>query len=175
MAWHSSPRPVNDATTYTLREAAQQLGVDLKTLRKKMGHYKVEPTPDPTDKRALLLTKEQVEQLANLLAVPRLPSPSSDSFSTDRSLEAMLVDVVKAKEQDLDRRSADLRNREQALSAQEQALGEQIEELSQLVRQLKAELRPKLDRLLTSPAEPNSTSADRSGFGARRHAGVGHE
>jgi hypothetical protein len=169
MAWHSSPRPVNDATMYTLREAAQQLGVDLKTLRKKMGHYEVVPTPDPTDKRALLLTKDQVEQLANLLAVPRLPSPSSDSFSADRSLEAMLVDMVKAKEQDLDRRSADLRHREQALS-------EQIEELSQLVRQLKAELRPKLDRLLTPPAEPDSSSADRSGSGARRqHAGVGHE
>lgn len=152
MAWHSSPHPASNAMTYTLREAAQQLGIDLKTLRKKMDLLDIVPVPDAGDKRALLITDEQIELLARHLNLTR--RTAAEPPTGERSLESMLIDVVKARERDLDMLSAALSERdraiavlserEAALSEREHALTQQIEKLAAIVKALDLDLGPRI-------------------------------
>lgn len=55
--------PELDAETYTLRGAAQVLGIDFKTLKKRLATTNIAPAQDPTDQRARLLTRDDVRTL----------------------------------------------------------------------------------------------------------------
>lgn len=186
MAWHSSPHSASNAITFTLREAAQQLGIDLKTLRKKMELLGIVPVADPRDRRALLITDEQFEELARHLNQPR--RSALESPPAERSLESMLIDVVKARERDLDMLSAALSERDQAiavLSERERALTQQIDKLAEIISSLDTDLRPRISAAIkesplayearrtepeAAPDDQSEMSADEDGDEHESHA-----
>jgi MerR-like DNA binding protein len=51
---------------YTLQEAARYLGIDSKTLKRWMELAGIEPEQDTLDRRRLLLTQAQVDEIARL-------------------------------------------------------------------------------------------------------------
>lgn len=66
--------------SYTLREAAQLFGITTKTLDSWMKKVAIEPTPDEFDKRRLLLSQSQIDELAGTFRrATRAPRPASAS------------------------------------------------------------------------------------------------
>jgi hypothetical protein len=57
---------LNDHNTYTLREAAQLLGVDRNTLVSYLQKADIEPKPDPSDLRRRLITGRDIKKLSEM-------------------------------------------------------------------------------------------------------------
>src|SRR5262249_48613542 len=69
---------------YTLTQAAQILGVDNKTLQKRLTRAGIEPVRREDDRRLRLLTEEQIEHLRGVLdqtptKVPRAKTPLGET------------------------------------------------------------------------------------------------
>lgn len=52
---------------YTLQETARLLGIDSKTLKRKLQRAQIVPTPDDIDRRRMLLSEEQLARLAQVM------------------------------------------------------------------------------------------------------------
>ncbi|WIG60044.1 MAG: hypothetical protein OJF49_002792 [Ktedonobacterales bacterium] len=113
--------------TYTLKEAGQHLGIDQKTLRRKMDLLGLSPKPSDEDKRALLLTLDQVDLLASHLR--RMPSGNVSA------LQEMALQIVMDREREWRMRSEDLQRHERDLMAE-------IEQLRREVQALRAVRKP---------------------------------
>lgn len=88
------PQDTNDEL-YTTTQAAQVLGVDWKTLRRRMKQGNVEPLQSPEDKRVRMLTGAQIAQLQSLASrtakVPRAETPLGEATKAVKSLDRRLT------------------------------------------------------------------------------------
>ena len=64
---------------YTLKEAAQVLGINHETLRAKMQRAAIDPVADTIDKRRLLLTQAQLFQLRGMVKATQIQQQASSN------------------------------------------------------------------------------------------------
>ena len=142
--------PVLDAETYTLREAAQVLGIDFKTLKKRIDQAKVAPERDPADQRARLLSREDVAKLAHIrrrlyAAGDGDPNVSRllDSFKNLAGRVARLEDVesrLQSSHESLTQRTHGDASRLRMLEESQRTLTRQLEESERASRELRRQL-----------------------------------
>lgn len=119
--------PISDPkATYSLKEAAQLLGIDIKTLHKKMEALRLTASPSADDKRARLLSAQQVAVLRQHLQA-RWSVPS---------LQDVVTEVAQARERELDQRTA-------VMIQEQKAMKMQLDEITRTLQ----EMRGKLDKL----------------------------
>ena len=84
---------------FTLQETARILGIDTKTLKRKLQRAEIVPTPDTIDRRRLLLSEEQLAHLTELMgrdlpAVLRgTEAPIPDRETVEQWLARMADDI----------------------------------------------------------------------------------
>jgi hypothetical protein len=84
---------------YTLTQAAQVLGVDSKTLQKRLERAGIEPVESLSDRRLRLLTGEQVEQLRKILAqLPKIPRGETQMGGAVKMIKALARRVGRIEE-----------------------------------------------------------------------------
>ena len=119
----ASAAPASPAGTYSISDTAEELKVDVKTVRNKIKALHLPTMPDPADRRARLLTHEQVLMLARHLTQNRNHRTGIIEMRADiaqRSPDytfAQALDIVRAKEEELAMREARLTEQEQKLDA----------------------------------------------------------
>lgn len=111
----------SSSKTYTLKEAAHRLGIDQKTLRRKMDVLGLTPKPSEEDKRALLLSGDQVDILASHLR--RAPAANVPM------LQDLALQIVLEREREWQARGEELTRRERDLMAEVEQLREQVQAL----------------------------------------------
>lgn len=111
----------SSSKTYTLKEAAHRLGIDQKTLRRKMNVLGLTPKPSEEDKRALLLSGDQVDILASHLR--RAPAANVPM------LQDLALQIVLEREREWQARGAELTRRERDLMVEVEQLREQVQAL----------------------------------------------
>lgn len=76
---------------YTVREACERLGIQLRTLHIWMERARIEPQPDAVDHRKKVLTEAQVDDLARIHQ--RQPDPATDDNDSLTDLKKQVEDL----------------------------------------------------------------------------------